>query len=209
MASWGYVTLRSGVILLGIIALTQPVLAEEPGNQPETSEVSVSASTVKGIELAGVEVAAQSTAPTGRIKPSDSELRCLAEGIYFEARGESFPGQLAVGQVIMNRMASDAYPDTICGVVYQNEDKHNRCQFSFACDGKDDTVAEPAKWEEIEGYAAWLWANDAKAGDAPLLLASLSVSTHYHADYVNPRWAKHMTPTGRIGRHFFYYDPKA
>jgi spore germination cell wall hydrolase CwlJ-like protein len=128
--------------------------------------------------------------------------------MYFEARGESVRGQLAVGRVILNRVASGAYPDTICGVVYQNEEKPNRCQFSFACDGRQDIVTEPAKWEEIEAYAYWLLAGEAKPVRA-FQLASLQASTHYHADYVTPDWAKRMTLTGRIGHHYFYFDPSA
>ena len=74
---------------------------------------------------------------------SANEQQCLATGIYFEARGESVKGQAAVAQVILNRVRNPAYPKTICGVVYQNENWRNRCQFSFACDGIKDRVAQP------------------------------------------------------------------
>jgi spore germination cell wall hydrolase CwlJ-like protein len=164
---------------------------------------------LKGIALAASEVAAQRTTSQRSAHWSEREKKCLATGMYFEARGESMRGQLAVGRVIMNRVDSDAYPNTICGVVYQNDHMRDRCQFSFACDGKDDAITEEAKWDEIQGYADWLLDTDKGAGPPPLLMASLGTSTHYHADYVSPGWASRLTLTGRIGRHYFYYDPSA
>ncbi len=208
MGFWGSVSLRC-VLVLGFLAVLQPAWAEAPSDLTEKSHTSAATSALKGIELAGQEVAAQSASAKGAAGWSDYEARCLAEGMYFEARGESARGQLAVGRVIMNRVASDAYPNTICGVVYQNEDKPNRCQFSFACDGKKDIITETAVWNQIQAYAAWLLANHTKPGEAPQLLALLGDSTHYHADYVNPRWAKFLTLTVRIGRHLFYADPAA
>jgi spore germination cell wall hydrolase CwlJ-like protein len=68
------------------------------------------------------------------------EQKCLAEGIYFEARGEKVEGQAAVAQVILNRVRNPTFPNTICGVVYQNDTWRNRCQFSFACDGIRDRI---------------------------------------------------------------------
>jgi len=210
MGFWGSVSLRTCVLVLGVLVLLQSARAEDVGTQPETSETSATVSaSLEGIALAAQEVAAQSAPSEGGAQWSENEARCLAEGMYFEARGESVRGQLAVGRVIMNRVASDTYPNTICGVVYQNDDKPNRCQFSFACDGKEDVITEAAKWQEIEGYAAWLLANHPKPGEESQLLASLGGSTHYHADYVNPRWAKVLTLTVRIGRHLFYSDPAA
>lgn len=206
----GIVSLCVGMLLLGIIAVLQPARAEEAKDQSRKSEVAIAESALKGIERAGLEVAAQADEPSPwgpKLSPRD--LRCLAEGIYFEARGESLAGQLAVGRVILNRVESHSYPNSVCDVVYQNEDKHNRCQFSFACDGDPDEITEHAAWYEIRGYARWLLANYSKANVQSQLLASLSASTHYHADYVLPYWAKHLTLTGRVGRHYFYYDPSA
>jgi spore germination cell wall hydrolase CwlJ-like protein len=209
MQFWGSASLRACVLVFGFIALIQPGCAKEVDDQPKTSQALVMASALKGIELAGLEVAAQSTASDGSSHWSENEVKCLAEGIYFEARGEPLRGQLAVGRVIMNRVASDAYPNTICRVVYQNEDKPNRCQFSFACDGKPDIITEPDKWAEIKRYAVWLLANHLKPDADSQLLASLGDSTHFHADYVSPGWAKRLPLTIRIGRHLFYADPAA
>jgi spore germination cell wall hydrolase CwlJ-like protein len=95
-------------------------------------------------------------------KSDARELRCLAEAIYFEARGEPERGQLAVGRVIINRAESGRYPDSICGVVYQNAHKRNRCQFSFACDGKPETVTDPASWRTALTAARRLLACEAE-----------------------------------------------
>src|SRR5690606_29914794 len=86
-------------------------------------------------------------------KVSDKELNCLATAIYFEARGESYRGQVAVGQVVLNRVQHRLYPSTICGVVYQNQHKRNACQFSFACDGIPERVTEKKPWAQAEEIA--------------------------------------------------------
>jgi spore germination cell wall hydrolase CwlJ-like protein len=210
MRFWGSVSLRLCVLVFGFLAVLQPARADDAGDQSEKYQSLAAAdATLKGIALAGEEVAAQSASAEGAPGWSEHEARCLAEGMYFEARGESVRGQLAVGRVIMNRVMSDAYPNTICGVVYQNDDKPNRCQFSFACDGKQDVITEKSVWHHVQGYATWLLANHAKPGEESQLLALLGDSTHYHADYVSPRWAKVLTLTVRIGRHLFYADPAA
>lgn len=145
--------------------------------------------------------AAKAVAPN-----QDEELYCLATAIYHEARGEPERGQLVVGRVILNRVASPYYPDTICEVVYQNVHMHNRCQFSFACDGVRRRVTEPEVWADIEARAAWLLDclgdNDCQESKRDW---EIWASTHYHADYVHPFWADRLPRTGQIGRHIFYY----
>ena len=135
---------------------------------------------------------------------SDSQLQCLAKAIYFEARGESEKGQLAVGRVILNRVESGAYADTICGVVFQGSERPNSCQFSFACDGRSDEAKDKTSWKEAKTIARELIACDPPCQEGPKWQAPLWSSTHYHADYVSPRWASKLTRTGTIGRHIFY-----
>jgi spore germination cell wall hydrolase CwlJ-like protein len=130
---------------------------------------------------------------------SESELKCLATAIYFEARGEPEEGQLAVAQVILNRVKNPAYPNTICGVVYQNQSRRNRCQFSFACDGRTDRITDMAAWGRAEALAKRSVEEQAAA-----FIDEVGSATHYHATYVRPRWAGRMTQTDRIGRHIFY-----
>jgi spore germination cell wall hydrolase CwlJ-like protein len=128
---------------------------------------------------------------------SEKELNCMATAIYFEARGESYRGQIAVGQVVMNRVAHRLYPDTICGVVYQNQHRRNACQFSFACDGWPERVTEMKAWAQAEEIA-----RDVIAGKA--YLTEVGYATHYHATYVRPHWAKRMKKETKIGLHVFY-----
>ncbi len=125
------------------------------------------------------------------------EQRCLAEAIYFEARGESDDGQIAVAQVVLNRVKNPSYPNSICGVVYQNRNKRNRCQFSFACDGIKDRISSPDAWAKAQRLAL-------EVLDGRRYLKLVDASTHYHATYVKPRWAKSMAKRGQIGEHIFY-----
>ncbi|MCB1387140.1 MAG: cell wall hydrolase [Nitratireductor sp.] len=128
---------------------------------------------------------------------SDREQHCLTAGIYFEARGEPVKGQAAVAQVILNRVRNPTYPDTICGVVYQNKEWRNRCQFSFACDRIKDKVRDPKRWK-IAQYVA------RETTEGRIWLKEVGSSTHYHATYVSPKWARTMKRVGRIGLHVFY-----
>lgn len=128
-----------------------------------------------------------------------SELKCLATAIYFEARGEPEEGQLAVAQVVLNRVKNPAYPNTICGVVYQNKTKRNRCQFSFACDGRADRITDKGAWARAEALARKSVEEQSEA-----FLEEVGSATHYHATYVRPRWAGRMKQTDKIGRHIFY-----
>ncbi|WP_246272984.1 cell wall hydrolase [Oricola thermophila] len=126
-----------------------------------------------------------------------AEIECLATAIYFEARSEPVPGQEAVAQVILNRKASDTWPDTICGVVFQNAHRRNACQFSFACDGQPDVPRERKAWQRAKEIAGKILFD--RDVPAPVLTA-----THYHADYVRPYWASSMKRLSKIGRHIFY-----
>ena len=128
---------------------------------------------------------------------SAREQQCLASGVYFEARGESVKGQAAVAQVILNRVRNPAYPKTICGVVYQNEDWRNRCQFSFACDAIKDRVNSEYHWRVARDVAMAVTAGK-------IWLPQVGSATHYHAVYVRPKWARTMEKVGRIGLHVFY-----
>lgn len=130
-------------------------------------------------------------------KVSDKEVWCMATAIYFEARGESYRGQVAVGQVVMNRVAHRLYPSTICGVVFQNQNKRNACQFSFACDGIPERVTEQKAWDQAMEIAKLVIPGTEYISD-------VGMSTHYHATYVYPHWAPRMTRMTKIGLHVFY-----
>tara|TARA_R110000751_G_scaffold101602_2_gene195790 strand:- start:6519 stop:7457 length:939 start_codon:yes stop_codon:yes gene_type:complete len=128
---------------------------------------------------------------------SATEQKCLATGIYFEARGEEVKGQAAVAQVILNRVRNPKYPGSICGVVYQNKSWFNRCQFSFACDGVADLIVDRRAFRLAKDVAMAVSAGK-------IFLAEVASSTHYNATYVNPSWAASMQRMTQIGSHIFY-----
>lgn len=128
---------------------------------------------------------------------SAKEQKCLAEAVYFEARGEAIKGQAAVAQVVLNRVRNPAYPNTICGVVYQNTNWLNHCQFSFACDGRKHRVTEMPQWTVAQQVARAVTAGQ-------IWFPEVGSATHYHAVYVRPRWAHTMIKVDKIGLHIFY-----
>jgi len=134
---------------------------------------------------------------------------CLALNTYHEAKNQSLVGQIATAQVVMNRVADDRYPSTICEVVKQGptrpswEDpakeypiKH-RCQFSWYCDGKPDVPKNEKAWRKAQDVAFLVLYNK-------INLDVTEGATHYHATYVRPAWAKTKTRTTRIEKHIFY-----
>ncbi len=123
--------------------------------------------------------------------------KCLAEAVYFEARGEAVRGQIAVAQVVLNRAFSGFYPTTVCGVVYQNKRRHLACQFTFACDNVADVVREPDMWDRAKRIAKAML-------DGQIWLPEVAKSTHYHAYWVHPSWVNEMKKTYRFGVHTFY-----
>ncbi|RMF10284.1 MAG: cell wall hydrolase [Alphaproteobacteria bacterium] len=126
------------------------------------------------------------------------QYRCLAQAVYFEARGEPVLGQMAVAHVVLNRVRDRRYPNTICAVVFQNEHRRNRCQFSFACDGRSDRAYNMAAWNQSLKIAL-----KALAGASEDIT---NASTHYHATYVAPYWASSLKKTVQFGQHLFYRE---
>jgi spore germination cell wall hydrolase CwlJ-like protein len=132
------------------------------------------------------------------------QLQCMALNIYHEARSDSTLGQEAVGMVTMNRVYSEKYPDTICDVVYQSHLNsrgnpiRNKCQFSWYCDGKNDTPHDKVKFKEAMYNAEWVMKNYGIERDIT------DGATMYHASYVNPYWSKAYSKTSRIESHIFY-----
>jgi spore germination cell wall hydrolase CwlJ-like protein len=123
--------------------------------------------------------------------------KCLANAIYFEARGEQVRGQIAVAQVVMNRVFSGYYPGDVCGVVYQDSHRHLACQFTFACDGVKDRIDELEAWVRAREIAR-------DTLDGRFWLADVGKATHYHAYWVHPVWIREMRKLDRIGVHTFY-----
>jgi spore germination cell wall hydrolase CwlJ-like protein len=172
-----------------------PSPADEPSKSVESGE-SVAA---KGEVNADNQ---RAKTPAERLGLFDDKARvksekCLAEAIYFEARGEAVRGQIAVAQVVMNRTFSGFYPTTVCGVVYQNKYHHMACQFTFACDNVADVVREPDMWDRAKKIAKAML-------DGQLWLPEVAKSTHYHAYWVHPSWVAEMKKMYKFGVHTFY-----
>ncbi len=126
----------------------------------------------------------------------NSALRCLTQAIYYEAAIEPVEGRRAVAQVVLNRVRHPAYPKSVCGVIYQGAELSTGCQFSFTCDGALLRAPMARPWREAEAIAREALAGRVEAG--------VGTATHYHADYVLPRWAFEMDKITRLGRHLFY-----
>ena len=133
------------------------------------------------------------------VKGGDEQTACLSEALYFEARGESVRGQFAVAEVIMNRVDSVEFPDSICGVVHQGTGRKYACQFTYTCDGHEEIIAEKGAYRQV-GKVAGLMVDG-----APRRLTE--GATHYHTRAVNPRWARAFARTATIGVHHFYRMP--
>ena len=135
----------------------------------------------------------------------ETALMCMAVNLYHEAGNQSMIGQMAVGQVVLNRVADRRFPNTICEVVkqavtYKKSDKPIRwkCQFTWYCDGKkDEPDFDSRTWRLALDHASILI-------NKTILLDITEGATHYHATYVRPAWAKTKTRTTRIDKHIFY-----
>ena len=131
-----------------------------------------------------------------------NEKECLAENVYFEARGQGQAGWVAVAQVTLNRVQDKRFPNTICEVVKQGltyENGYpikNKCQFSWYCDGKSDKIKNIIVYNKIIELMNYILDQG--------LFDITDGPTHYHADYVRPDWAKTKTKTIEIEDHIFY-----
>lgn len=128
----------------------------------------------------------------------DRALQCLTQAVYYEAAREPESGQRAVAQVVLNRVRHPAFAKTVCGVVYQRFNM-SVCQFSFVCDGALARRPLPDLWDRSRRIAA-----EALAGRVE---RQVGTATHYHADYVFPRWAPHLAKLAKVGAHIFYRWP--
>jgi spore germination cell wall hydrolase CwlJ-like protein len=215
-------SVKTASLFFGSSSLGAPAESIErwqPGEEPEIvmpgrlpdPDLKATASLPSATDESGESVAAKgevnadnqhAKTPAERLGLLDEKSRaksekCLAEAVYFEARGEAVRGQIAVAQVVMNRTFSGFYPTTVCGVVYQNKHRHYACQFTFACDNVADVVREPDMWDRARKIAKAML-------DGQLWLPEVGKSTHYHAYWVHPSWVSEMKKMYRFGVHTFY-----
>jgi hypothetical protein len=128
------------------------------------------------------------------------EIDCLAQAVYYEARSEDVRGQMAVAEVVMNRVGDPRFPKTICDVVYQGHYRATGCQFTFTCDGSLRHRPRGAAWARARDIALHV--------QLGLNTPVTHNATHYHTDYVNPYWSAGMVETTVVGTHIFYRFPK-
>jgi len=126
----------------------------------------------------------------------DDQFECLAEALYHEARGETIRGQVAVAEVILNRVDSGLFPATVCAVVHQGTGKRHQCQFSYTCDGLSDAIREAQAYERVAKVARLM------LDGAPRSLTG--GATYYHTTAVRPSWSARFDETVLIGTHRFY-----
>ena len=150
-----------------------------------------------------IEVTASPFVPVRAQLAAESE--CLAQVMYYEARGEGVQGEKAVAEVVLQRTKSSEYPQTVCGVVYDGvqPDRHD-CQFSFACDGTLRPPRDRWTWSRVRTLAEKIMTSEVK------LSGATHNATAYHSIDVAPAWAEGMIRTAEIGNHVFYKrDPYA
>ena len=145
----------------------------------------------------------QTSAPPFVLKANAAEraraLLCLTQAIYYEAALEPTPGQEAVAQTVLNRVRHPAFPKSVCGVVFQGSSQLTGCQFSFTCDGSRARPPIEPFWSRAKGVA-----QRALTGH---VMAPVGLATHYHADYVLPRWGPTMVKIRQFGSQIFYRYP--
>ncbi|MDU8926071.1 cell wall hydrolase [Alisedimentitalea sp. MJ-SS2] len=125
-----------------------------------------------------------------------AQWACLAEALYFEARGESIKGQFAVAEVILNRVDSRHFPNSVCGVIKQGTGKKYACQFTYTCDGHKEVIHEPAAYTRVGKVAKVMLDGGARA--------LTRGATYYHTKAVRPSWSRKFHRTATIGVHHFY-----
>lgn len=136
----------------------------------------------------------------GPFKGVDKQLDCLSRAVYYEARSEDAIGQMAVAEVVMNRVRDPHFPKTICDVVFQGQYRNTGCQFTFTCDGAARQKPVGGAWDRAKDVALHVMLG--------LNKPVTNKATHYHTDYVNPYWAPGLVETAEIGTHIFYRFPR-
>ncbi len=183
-----------------VLALADPDIKQSaldpdrPGPMANEGQSSARKGVVTGVDQ-------RPHSPAERLKLSGATRvkaeKCLANAIYFEARDEPVRAQIAVAQVILNRVFSPFYPNDVCGVVYQNAHRKLACQFTFACDGKSEAIEEPDAWERARNIAR-------DSLDGKLWMPDVAKSTHYHDDWAHPNWVHEMKKMDKLGGLIFY-----
>jgi spore germination cell wall hydrolase CwlJ-like protein len=193
----------AGTALYGAgVAAIAPGFAEvPPASEPRAIAAVVPAFALPALDIVVVPAAKPVRMTAGlhfdNISPRD--LTCLAQAVYYEARGESRDGQRAVAEVVLRRVVDGRYPRTVCGVVYQDAGGPG-CQFSFAC-GRQRGRVDWLAWKRAVDVASYEATGPGRHEDMTL------GATHFHTVAVSPSWSHRFLRTARIGTHIFYRQP--
>jgi spore germination cell wall hydrolase CwlJ-like protein len=180
---------RIGELANGVRPLAREGVADGEEVTVATRSISPEASGgVQRLDLASLD----------RMPPAqgDAQWQCLAQAIYHESRGEPLAGQIAVAEVVLNRVDSPRYPSSVCGVTRQGAGSGRGCQFSYACDGRSDAMASATSRLRAEKLARLMLDGHPRSVTDGALF--------FHATYVAPSWSRTMTRTAAIGNHRFY-----
>ena len=192
-------------------AVIEPMPFEKPGSSFPGSAFYYLASDETAAPHLGEGIHSDAEAPTAQFSPAHIAKairidrsgidrtraeQCLTAAIYYEAASEPDSGQRAVAQVVLNRVAHPAYPNTVCGVVYQGSERNTGCQFTFTCDGSLARKPSRLFWNRARSVA--------RAALAGYVYAPAGLATHYHTIQIHPYWADKLSYLGTIGAHRFY-----
>ncbi|MGN6514636.1 MAG: cell wall hydrolase [Rhizomicrobium sp.] len=206
--------LASAICLtLGLSAAALAYAPYAERNAPVAHKVAALHAPLAPVKVARVETPQLRATPasyqpeTNALTPAQEELlaqvflrqgNCLADAMYYEARGEGRAGEIAIAEVVYNRMRSGYYPDTICGVVYEGSTHRTGCQFSFTCSGDMDRPKSAAVWRSTQHLALQIVMGFVRLGD------TTGGALSYHNLDVQPDWSDTMERTTQIGHHIFY-----
>ena len=182
---------KSVATLLAITADSQSLVSQDDAARAENSAIPLIANALQSADPFNAFRGANLIA-------ANRAQQCLALAMYYEAGFEGRDGRRAVAQVVLNRLRHPAYPHDVCSVVFQRS-ASNICQFTFACDGAMQRVRLPELWRQTMA--------EAEAALRGQVYSAVGMATHYHAEYVFPRWAVRLEKVAVIGSHLFYRWP--
>ena len=205
--------LLTAVAVFSLVAVSAALVSTRAVAETELSDRAQTADAKPNVLGPYLKSLLTATQPKGKVKPitagyskswldaqpkaaGGEQWRCLSEALYFEARGETVKGQFAVAEVILNRVKSGRFPDSLCGVIKQGTGRKYQCQFTYTCDGNKEVIAEPRAYERVSKVA--------RAAMDGIAAELTSGATHYHTTAVRPSWARVYEQTARIGVHLFY-----
>jgi len=189
------------ILMGGACTAYAPYTDQQPGVAPKLAHA---VSLPSASQIVAADAAVQTAAAPVRT-PTESEIEglkilakteCLADAMYYEARGEGEAGELAIAEVVYNRLHDGVHPHSICGVVFEGAHQHT-CQFSFTCNGEMLRPKEPGAWRRAERLALRIVTGNVTLGD------TTGDATSFHAVDVQPGWSD-MERTTQIGNHVFY-----